>query len=91
MSHRRVGTPPTRPIVVPRPQDRCCSDALASSETPLLGWHGMEEELIGVQAACPECGKRREDWTNERGRGYALEGVDYRSERCALKARARGA
>ena len=51
----------------------------------------MEEELIGVQAACPECGKRREDWTNERGRGYALEGVDYCSERCALKARARGA
>ena len=40
MSDRQVGTPPTRPIVVPCRQDRCSRDALASSEAPLLGWHG---------------------------------------------------
>ena len=51
----------------------------------------MEEDLVGVQEACPECGRRREDWTEGDGRGYPLEGVGYCSERCAFKARARGA
>jgi hypothetical protein len=51
----------------------------------------MEEELIVAPEACPECGKRHEDWREERGHGYVLEGVAYCSERCALKARARGA
>jgi hypothetical protein len=51
----------------------------------------MDEDLVGVQEACPECGRRREDWTEGDGRGYPLEGVGYCSERCAFKARARGA